>query len=150
MAELNDSILITTKDLIGFDENYDPFDRNLIRHINSALSILHQLGIGPTDGFRITDSEATWSDFIGEGAYTLQDVIDYVYLRVKLLFDPPATGVLVELMEREINEIGYRLNVAVETTEEEGFQNGIYTSRRLPRSLWRPRHEVGRPAVSVL
>lgn len=112
---MEDSILNTIKQLIGLAENYTPFDKNIIVHINSAFAILHQLGVGPDRGFRIDDAEANWSDFIGTADYPLQDVIDYVHLRVKLLFDPPASGVLIEHMEREVLEIGYRLNAAVET-----------------------------------
>lgn len=106
----SDSILLTIKKLIGMDENYNAFDVDIIIAINGSFMILNQLGVGPDDPFSITGSEETWRDFsetIGQNEL----VKNYIYLRTKLLFDPPTTGVLHEAIERQIAEFEFRLMV---------------------------------------
>ena len=119
-----ESILLSIKTLIGgaFVDSSD-FDTDLIININSALSILHQLGLGPEDGFKITSDSETWSDFLGTDVKTLEDAKIYVYLRTRLTFDPPANSFLVNAIEKDIKELEWRLNVAAEplgSTEETG------------------------------
>ena len=82
-------------------------------HINSVFLNLTQLGVGPSEGFLIEDDTATWDDFIGD-SNQLQAVKSYVYLKVKLLFDPPLSSSVTESMNRMISELEWRLNVAVE------------------------------------
>lgn len=106
----SDSILLTIKKLIGMDENYNAFDVDIIIAINGSFMILNQLGVGPDDPFSIAGSEETWRDFsetIGQNEL----VKNYIYLRTKLLFDPPTTGVLHEAIERQIAEFEFRLMV---------------------------------------
>lgn len=120
-----DSILTSIKKLLGIAEDYEHFDQDLIMHINSVLSILTQLGVGPSKGFSIEDENATWNDFIPEDK-RLSSIRSYVYMKVKLLFDPPLSSSVMESMNRMISEFEWRLNVAVEPTrsnEEEGIQN---------------------------
>lgn len=120
-----DSILTSIKKLLGIAEDYEHFDQDLIMHINSVLSILTQLGVGPSKGFSIEDENATWNDFIPEDK-RLSSIRSYVYMKVKLLFDPPLSSSVMESMNRMISEFEWRLNVAVESTqsnEEEEIQN---------------------------
>ena len=121
-----DSILTSIKKLLGIAEDYEHFDQDLIIHINSVLSILTQLGVGPSEGFSIEDENATWNDFIPEDK-RLSSIRSYVYMKVKLLFDPPLSSSVMESMNRMISEFEWRLNVAAELTqsnEEEVNQNG--------------------------
>lgn len=121
-----DSILTSIKKLLGIAEDYEHFDQDLIIHINSVLSVLTQLGVGPSEGFSIEDENATWNDFIPEDK-RLSSIRSYVYMKVKLLFDPPLSSSVMESMNRMISEFEWRLNVTVDTTqtnEEEGIQNG--------------------------
>lgn len=113
-----ESILTSIKKLLGVQEDYDHFDTDIIIHINSALMTLNQLGIGPADGFFVSTDEQTWEDFLGESK-KLEAVKSYIYLRVKLLFDPPANGTLVEAMNKQIAEFEWRLNNQAETKETE-------------------------------
>lgn len=108
-----DSILTSIKKLLGMDADYTAFDTDVIIHINTALAILYQLGVGPDKGFRIRDDSATWQDFVGEDT-RLDDVKDYVYLKVKLLFDPPSSSAAIQSTESLISEIEWRLNVTAE------------------------------------
>lgn len=109
-----DSILTSIKKLLGIVEEYEQFDADLIMHINSVLMVLTQLGVGPEAGFSIKDDSAIWADFIPNDV-TLEAVKSYVYLRVKLLFDPPLNSAVIESINRQINEYEWRLNVAAES-----------------------------------
>ena len=120
------SILTSIKKLLGIAEDYEHFDADLIMHINSVFMILHQLGVGPSEGFLIKDEDATWDEFI-QGETNIEAVRSYVYLKTKLLFDPPLSSAVIESTNRLISELEWRLNVAadsVKTELEEGIQNG--------------------------
>ena len=119
-----ESILTSIKKLLGIAEEYEHFDADLIMHINSVFSILTQLGVGPSEGFSIEDKTATWNDFIPDGLM-LQSVKSYVYLKVKLLFDPPTSSSVMESSNRMISEFEWRLNVAAESSNKEENQNGV-------------------------
>lgn len=110
---MDDSILTSIKKLLGIDEAYTHFDADIIMHINSVFMILNQLGVGPESGFSITDSDAVWSDFISN-ANTVEAVKSYIYLKVKLMFDPPLSGTVTDSITRTISELEWRLNVAVD------------------------------------
>lgn len=105
-----DSILDSTKKILGLDPEYDVFDVDIITHINSAFFTLNQLGVGPVEGFMIEDDTTTWSEYLG-GQINLNAVKTYVYLRVRLLFDPPQTSFAISAMEKQIQELEWRLNV---------------------------------------
>lgn len=110
MDEISNSILLTIKKLIGIDKDYGVFDVDLIVAINSSFMILNQLGIGPDKPFSITDESQTWADFFGdEELFALAK--SYIYLRTRLLFDPPSSGVLHEAVERQISEFEWRMHV---------------------------------------
>lgn len=120
--DISNSILETIKKLIGIDKDYGVFDVDLIVAINSSFMILNQLGIGPDKPFSISDSSATWNDFFGnEEIFALAK--SYIYLRTKLLFDPPSSGVLHEAVERQISEFEWRMHVQADYNDskmEEG------------------------------
>ena len=109
-----ESILTSIKKLLGIAEEYEHFDNDIIMHINSVFMILTQLGVGPSKGFMITDSSASWDDFLPEGGEKLQAVKTYMYMKVRLMFDPPTSSAVMESMNRMINEFEWRLNVAVD------------------------------------
>lgn len=114
---MDDSILNSVKKLLGIAEDYTYFDTDIILHINTVLSTLYQLGIGPIGtGYAIASSQETWSDLLGDD-YRINFVKTYVALRVKMLFDPPTAGPLIEAYNREINELTWRINVAVDPDE---------------------------------
>lgn len=108
-----DSILTSIKKLLGIVEEDEHFDPDLIMHINSVFMILTQLGVGPSNGFTISDSSSIWSDFIPD-LKNYEPVKSYVYLKTKLLFDPPASSTVMESMNRMIAEFEWRLNVTAE------------------------------------
>lgn len=111
---MNDSILNSVKKLLGLDENYSPFDVDVIMHVNGALADLAQIGVGPDTGFSIKDVSETWVDFLGDDPL-LNNVITYVYISVRLIFDPPATSYLIEAYEKRKDELTFRINVTVES-----------------------------------
>lgn len=113
---MEDSILTSVKKVLGFSEAYTAFDEDILMHINSAFSTLMQLGVGPSDGFMITDATATWSQYVTAGVPTnaMNSVRTYVYLKLRLVFDPPSTSYFVESMKQQIQELEWRLNVARE------------------------------------
>ena len=112
-----ESILTSITKLLGIAEDYNQFDQDLIMHINSVFSILNQLGVGPSEGFSISDSFAVWDDFIPDNQK--QNLVkSYMFLKVKLLFDPPLTSAVIESINRQISECEWRLNVIAETKEE--------------------------------
>ena len=108
-----DSILTSIKKLLGIQEDYTQFDPEIIVHINSVFVILNQLGVGPDEPFFITDKTATWNQFLTENK-EIKSVESYMYLRVRLLFDPPANSFLVTSMEKQIEEFEFRQLVQAE------------------------------------
>lgn len=117
-----ESILTSIKKLLGITEEYEQFDQDIIIHINSVLSVLTQLGVGPTKGFSIKDEKSVWKDFIKDDL-RLEVVKSYVYLKVKLLFDPPLSSAVIESTNRMISELEWRINVMVDPEETEEIQN---------------------------
>lgn len=110
---MSDSILTSTKKILGLAEDYTVFDLDVMTFINSAFGTLNQLGIGPEEGFMIEDKTTTWDAFLGDNLH-LNAVRQYVYLKVRLLFDPPDTSYLLAAFEKQILEHEWRLNVVRE------------------------------------
>ena len=110
-----ESILTSIKKLLGIAEEYEHFDMDIIMHINSVFTILSQLGVGPSEGFAIKGKEAAWLDFMPEGQ-RLEAVKSYMYLKVKLLFDPPLSTAVNEAMSRMASEFEWRINVGAESS----------------------------------
>lgn len=106
------SVLNTIKKALGIDQSYDVFDVDIIMHINSTFMTLNQIGVGPEEGFSIEDDSATWQDFLGiEESNKLLAVKSYMYLKVRLLFDPPTTSFAIDAMKKNAEEYEWRLNV---------------------------------------
>lgn len=108
---MNESILQSIKKLLGLDEFYNVFDQDILIHINSVFMILRQLGVGPEQGFRITGPSETWSDFTSDDIF-VESVKTYMYLKIRLIFDPPQNSSLTQAMQSQIAELEWRLNVA--------------------------------------
>lgn len=106
---MSDSILTSTKKVLGVAEDYIAFDPDFILYINGVFSTLNQLGIGPSDGFMIEDKADTWDTFIGDDI-RFNSVKNYMCLRVRLLFDPPATSFVLAAVQEQIKELEWRLN----------------------------------------
>lgn len=123
---MEQSILTSTKKILGIAEDYTVFDLDIITHINTAFSTLTQLGVGPTEGFMIEDADAVWDEFIVDD-FQYNSVKSYVFLKVRQLFDPPQTSYLISATERQIQELEWRLNVH---REEDGWvdpdPNSVY------------------------
>ncbi len=118
MAEINEpSILVTIKKLLGMPREYTAFDMDLVVHINSVISILWQMGVGPSDGYMITGYDETWDQYvIDANSKLVMEVKTYIYQKVRLLFDPPSNAALMEALKGSINEFEYRLY-----TQEGGY-----------------------------
>lgn len=109
MTDTN-SILLSTKKLLGLTEDYTEFDTDIIIHINTVLSNLIQMGVGPQDGFTVTGESETWSSFTSNDSL-IQQVKSYVYLSVRLLFDPPTNSFVIDSINRQRAELEWRLYV---------------------------------------
>jgi hypothetical protein len=109
------SILKSTKKILGLPDDYTVFDLDVITHINTAFSTLTQLGVGPSAGFMIEDATPVWADFIGADLQ-YNAVKSYVFLKVKSLFDPPQTSYLIAAQNEQMRELEWRLNVRREGT----------------------------------
>ena len=111
------SILTSIKKLLGIAEEYSAFDTDIIIHINSAFSTLKQLGVGPEEGFKISDDLDSWSDFI-EDDESIESIKTYIYLKVKLVFDPPSNSSHMQAIKDSIKELEWRLNVECDNKED--------------------------------
>lgn len=111
---MSNSILDSVKKVLNLDPSYTAFDPDIIMFINSAFVTLHQLGLGPTEGFWIESPAETWDEFITSPPNYVNMVKTYVFLRARMLFDPPTTSFLIAAMNEQIQEYEWRLNVARE------------------------------------
>lgn len=108
---MEDSILKSIKKMLGAPEDYEAFDDQLIMHINSVFSILSQLGVG-NGKFTITGPDETWDDYLArDDDLDIEEVKSYVYLKVKMIFDPPSSSTAAEAFKAQIAEFEWRLNV---------------------------------------
>lgn len=106
-----ESILDYVKKLLGIQKDYTHFDPDVIYGINSAFGVLTQLGVGPEEGFMINDDSAKWIDFVSDTS-RLSLIKPYVYLKTRLLFDPPSSTALIDSINKTISEYEWRLYVA--------------------------------------
>jgi hypothetical protein len=113
---LIDSILDSVKKRVNVQLTDDAFDEDILVEINSAFDTLTQLGLGPAEGFRIEDNTATWDDYETAGVESLHlnSVKTYIALKVRRVFDPPASSFAVASMDRQIQELEWRLNTTRE------------------------------------
>ena len=110
---MDDSILNSIKKLLGFDPDYTAFDADIIVHINTCFRILNQIGVGKR-GFTISDRYPIWAQFLESNTVPLDEVITYVYLRVKMVFDPPSSSLVSDAIKTNIDELTWRMNVEVD------------------------------------
>lgn len=102
------SILISIKKYLGIEAEYDHFDSDIIMCVNTVFGILNQLGVGPTSGFQITGNSETWNDFLGD-RNDLATVKSFVYMKVKLIFDPPSNSFLIDSTNKILSELEWRI-----------------------------------------
>lgn len=114
---VTESILDSIKNMLGINEEDTNFDRELIIYVNGALMIMSQLGVG-ADGYLISGRENTWKDFIGDRE-DLELVKSAVYLRVRLIFDPPQNSFLVDAINKQIAEYDWRIEINHKPAEVE-------------------------------
>jgi hypothetical protein len=110
VTHVDDRILPSIKKTLGLAETDTSFDTDVIMFVNSALGTLTQIGIGPAEGFAVEDVSATWAAFLGDDP-RLNSAKTYVYLRVRLLFDPPSTSFVIDALKKQTEELEWRLNV---------------------------------------
>ena len=114
----DESILFSTKKILGYSEDYTAFDHDIVVFINGVFSDLDQLGIGPAGGYTIGyDGSEVWGDYVTTDVPStmLQSVRTYVFLRVRMLHDPSMTGVMKDAMMAQIDKLEWRLNIARES-----------------------------------
>lgn len=117
-----ESILESVKASMGIMPEYEHFDQALVDYINTSLATLHQLGIGPENGFRVNDANDRWSDFVpDEPMYEI--VKAYVSQKVRLAFDPPSSSFVLEALNKSIAELEWRISMLPEF-EKGGDSNG--------------------------
>lgn len=122
---MENSILKGTKLALGYDEDHVVFDDEILMHINTALSTLTQLGVGPDAGFTVQDDTATWADFYGDDD-RYNGCRTYTYLKVRQLFDPPQTSYLVAAMQTQLDELTFRIGIVRETSVVQDSGDGTY------------------------
>lgn len=111
---VSNSILTSIKKQCNLGEEYTPFDPDVIFHINMAFGVLTQIGAGPKKGYKIKDANNEWSEFISDDDTLLSMVKEYVYIRCKLIFDPPASSVIAQILKEERDELGERIKTWIE------------------------------------
>lgn len=122
---MEDSILITIKKMLGLAADYTAFDTDVIVFINSAMMVLQQYRVGPKEGFTVTNETQTWSEFIPEGIH-LESVKNYIYLSVKMVFDPPSNSFVMDAMKRQKEELEWRLREQAEFYPGDGTRLGYW------------------------
>lgn len=105
-----DSILGTIAKMLGIAENDTFYDIDLTVFINSAIMVLTDIGVGPDRGFSIVDRNATWNDYLGEDVNQLESVKEFIYLKVKLVFNPPTSQSVIQAYNERLKELEYRLH----------------------------------------
>lgn len=107
-----ESILTSVKKLLGIEDDCTHFDVDVIFGINTTFNIITQMGVGPENGFSITNKDSVWTDFIPD-ITKIELVKSYVYLKTRLLVDPPASSVLVDTINKQILEFEWRISTTV-------------------------------------
>ena len=110
-----DSILITIKKMLGIDAEDDSFDMDIIVIINSIIPSLTQMGIGPSRGYVVLSQENLWSDYLKDNIINLEGIKTYIFLKTKLIFDPPVNSTVIEAYNKTISELEWRMMLNAET-----------------------------------
>lgn len=115
---MEDSILLSVKKYLGIADEDDGFDMDILMSINTVFGILTQLGVGPKEGYAISDDTTTWTDYL-QNNVLLEMVKTYMYLKVRMIFDTPSSGSVNSAHEQQIAELEWRINVMVDPGWEE-------------------------------
>ena len=110
-----ESILDTIKQLLGIPIDDDSFDTDVKVNINAAIFTLSQIGIGPLNGYVVTSNTQLWTDYIGSSLINLEGVKNYIYLKTKLVFDPPTNSTTIQAINDNLKDLEWRMQLAVET-----------------------------------
>lgn len=129
---MEESILVTIKKMLGMDRDYRAFDTDVIVNINSSLSTLRQLGVGPKTGFRVTGDSEIWSDYIGN-RIDLESIKQYIYIKARIVFDPPPSMATLTALKEEAKELESRINYEVDTGED--TSNGSMSNDDIDRMM---------------
>ena len=121
-TDVSESILNSIKKLLNISKDEHAFDTDIIIHINSVISALLQIGIGPSEGFRVSDETDTWQDYIAD-EQKIDYIKTYIYLKVKMIFDPPLNSSLMQSFNETIRELEWRLHINYESTKDGGDLN---------------------------
>lgn len=124
IAELENSILLTVKDMIGPSIDYGVFDSQLVMQINSFLNVLTQLGVGPQSGFEITGADETWQDLLGDQEKLLNMCKSYISIRTRLVFDPPTSSFVIDALKKNADELEWRIYIMVQ--EMARYSDGVH------------------------
>lgn len=111
------SILTSVKKTLNVVEADTTFDVDILMHVNSVLATLNQIGGGPENGFQIEDKVATWDDLLGSSDPRTNFVKSWVYLKVRLLFDPPATSFAIQAIQDQARELEFRIYTLAEAEQ---------------------------------
>lgn len=111
---MEESILISIKDMLGIDKDCDAFEEDIIIFINSGFSTLYQIGFDPIKDFRITDESSKWSDIPTEDFDIMDLIKPYIYMKVRTLFDPPTSSFVLDALNNQIKEYEWRIQIQSE------------------------------------
>ena len=112
-----DSVLVSIKKLLGIPEEYEQFDADIKMHINSTIVTLRQLGVSVPEGFKVIDKNTLWTGYISD-IYLVEYVKEYIYLKVRLTFDPPASSIVTDSINQKIKELEWRIIHLLEIEQE--------------------------------
>lgn len=143
---LNDSILSTIKKMLGLDLAYDAFDTDIIVLLNSAFMKLQQIGVGPKEGFALTGGlDQMWSDFLPPDTM-LEGVKTYLYISVKMVFDPPSNSYIMDALKTEKEELEWRLREQAEFYPGDGTRKGYY--EEMPEAETSPEYDASNGSLT--
>ena len=120
---MQESILLTIKEMLGIPSEYSVFDSELMAYINSAITALRQIGAGPQNGFSINDEYATWSDYIDDMSM-YENVKTYIYLKVRMMFDPPSSSFVLESFKNQAAEVEWRIYIQADEDKDKEDATG--------------------------
>lgn len=118
---LEENILSSIKKLLGLNDGVTVFDTDIVIHINTVFANLTQMGVGPQNdegkniGFKISTGNEVWGDFTANDIL-IENVKTYVYIKVKMVFDPPTSSALIDAYNAQAKELEWRLY-----TQEGGY-----------------------------
>lgn len=109
---VEDSILLSIKKMLGMDKDFTQYDLDIILHINTTIQTLNQIGVIIPDGFAVSDETNTWSQYLTDPkCKKIESMIkNYIYMKVRIIFDPPSTQQLTNALMESTKELEWRIN----------------------------------------